>query len=298
MLGRNRSARVRSSHLIRQSLGVVLEQLEQRTLFGFFAAGPVDEVPPPTPPPCDSVAQAPSNDPNAGKSPAATTGAPVGAFDGMPDIQATDLSSDAFGIPWGQTRSWSGLNNGSLNGNGWAVDQLPYLVVGGGVNGASSPGWYLGTGGLPGTEDDDRITAIFGGTGTYNFIVPTSSPYDSFSPWGSQPYTLERVTDGGNTVLRLTDPLGNWTEFNDVARDSNDRPMQESLADTFATGEGRFLKWQSADGSSTIEATYDSNGYVTAVTQSDSTNASGMLVRYAYSYATVTNDLLETISSL
>ncbi len=76
-------------------------------------------------------------DPSNGDKGCATTQQPVRALDGMPVVTATDLSSDSLGFMWGQTRSWTGLNNGSLNG--WTISQLPYLVVGGGTNGSCDP---------------------------------------------------------------------------------------------------------------------------------------------------------------
>jgi hypothetical protein len=43
-------------------------------------------------------------------------------------LAATDLHSDGFGTPWGQTRSWSngpGYATGGDNGNGWVDTYTP-----------------------------------------------------------------------------------------------------------------------------------------------------------------------------
>lgn len=123
---------------------VVVQMLEERILFGYYSGDPVDETPyPGTPcgPSCDCLVTAPAGDPNAtgptgpnvpnrgpggGSNPGGgfTPGAvamspfPVRDFDGTPVFSSNDLSSSGFGKNWGQDRSWTGLNNGSLNGNG------------------------------------------------------------------------------------------------------------------------------------------------------------------------------------
>jgi len=61
-------------------------------------------------------------------------------FDGTAVLHATDLTSDGFGVPWSQTRSWSNApgyaavalpNYGgqplNYNGNGWVDTQLPFI---------------------------------------------------------------------------------------------------------------------------------------------------------------------------
>jgi RHS repeat-associated protein len=50
--------------------------------------------------------------------------------DGVVRVATTDLEADGFGMPWGQTRSWSngpGYATGSANGSGWVDTQLPSL---------------------------------------------------------------------------------------------------------------------------------------------------------------------------
>jgi hypothetical protein len=52
--------------------------------------------------------------------------------DGAVRLSFTDLASDGFGMPWGQTRFWTNAPNqaapGQPNGTGMAVSQLPYLA--------------------------------------------------------------------------------------------------------------------------------------------------------------------------
>jgi hypothetical protein len=226
----------------------------------------------------DSLVQA---DPSSGQQPADTTVAPVRAFDGLPIISTQDLSSGALGFSWGQTRSWTGLNNASLNGNGWSIDELPYLVVGGGTNGIGDK--------LPGTHSDDRISVVAGGASAFTFVVPSSGPYTSFAPWGAQKIRLDWIP-GPTSVLRLTDSQGNVTEFYDVYRDSGGRPVTHSLGIDFSHKYGRFKSYTPADGTASATATYDAGGYLTAVTRGDS--VTGDTEQFVYTYALVTNDLV------
>ena len=56
---------------------------------------------------------------------------PVRYADGVVQIGAADLSSDGFGVPWGQSRSWTngpGYAAGGDNGNGWVDAQTPRLL--------------------------------------------------------------------------------------------------------------------------------------------------------------------------
>src|SRR5688572_11397918 len=110
------------------------EPLEARIVFGYIPAAPVDETPLPTPDmTCD--VSVPMRDPNDGGIAAGTSGEPIRYFDGHPVESASDLPSAAFGFTWGHTRAWTGLNNNSLNGNGWSIAELPFLSVAGGQDG-------------------------------------------------------------------------------------------------------------------------------------------------------------------
>src|SRR5581483_7290508 len=60
-----------------------------------------------------------------------STVAPVRYADGVVTIAETDLHSDGFGFPWGQTRSWTngqGYTQGGDNGNGWVDTYIPHLI--------------------------------------------------------------------------------------------------------------------------------------------------------------------------
>jgi hypothetical protein len=56
---------------------------------------------------------------------------PVRYFDGAVLLASTDLASSGFGLPWGQSRSWSnapGYSAGAASGSGWVTSELPYLT--------------------------------------------------------------------------------------------------------------------------------------------------------------------------
>lgn len=204
---------------------------------------------------------------------------PVRYYDGTPIIGESDLKSEGFGQTWGHTRTWSGLNNGSQNGNGWAVNETPYLVVDGGSQG-NNVGTYVST--LP-----ERISVVAGGTAAFTFNIDSAS---SYSIWTSERITLVRDTSGVDPVLRMTDANGSVTEFFDVRRDGSDFPERGSLANDMADKYGKFKSFTSAEGTTTVTASYDVGGFIETLTRADS--VSGASERIFYTYADVTNDLV------
>jgi hypothetical protein len=299
------------------------EQLEGRTLFGFYSADPVDEIPVPAENPCPPASQ----DPDAGAASASTTGKPVRHFDGVPVISSGDLSSEGFGFSWGHTRVWTGLNNASFNGNGWAIAELPYVVVGGGAAGTqfgygtvdpnnNSSGVFS-----PESALDQRISVVGNGTLTFDVDVPsdyTAGTYASYPAWGAHRNTL--TWDKTNRVLKFTDPFGNVTEFYDVRRASDvtdpsdpyyalraggpspdpDRPIPYSRGSGSSQKYGQFKRFIAANGTTTAVASYDSNGYPTSVTRSDPSTNERERYRFDYTgdtgFTALTNDLVTAAS--
>lgn len=203
-----------------------IENLEKRVVLGFVWNAPVDEWPVPTFPTCCPGSPGVSTTRyTLDKLHSSQTSAPVRHYDGTPVIFTDDLGGalTPFGLKWGQTRSWSGLNNSSLNGNGWSIDELPYVVVAGGITGANTPGGTLGTGSYPGTSSDFRLSVVAGGSTSYTFSIATSAPYTDYFQWGDQQIKLE-LTPDPTPALRLTDAEGNVMKFYDVRRDSNNEP--------------------------------------------------------------------------
>ena len=274
-----------------------VENLEKRVVLGFVWNAPVDEWPIPTFPTCCPGSPGVSTTHfTLNKLHSAQTSAPVRQYDGTPVIFTDDLGGALapFGIDWGQTRSWSGLNNSSFNGNGWSIDELPYVVVTGTIDEGGAPGGSLGTGYLSGTENDLRLSVVAGGTTAFTFQVPNSSPYTSYAPWGDQQIKLE-LTPDPTPALRLTDAEGNVMEFYDVRRDSNNKPVTGSMSADLSSKYGRLKSYTTADGTVGVATNYDSGGYLTSLTIADST--AGNVVRLVYGYDTVTNDLVTAASA-
>ena len=274
-----------------------IENLEKRVVLGFVWNAPVDEWPVPTFPTCCPGSPGVSTTRyTLDKLHSSQTSAPVRHYDGTPVIFTDDLGGalTPFGLKWGQTRSWSGLNNSSLNGNGWSIDELPYVVVAGGITGANTPGGTLGTGSYPGTSSDFRLSVVAGGSTSYTFSVATSTPYTDYFPWGDQQIKLE-LTPDPTPALRLTDAEGNVMEFYDVRRDSNNKPVTGSMSADLSSKFGRLKSYTTADGTVGVATNYDSGGYLTSLTIADST--AGNVVRLLYGYDTVTNDLVTAASA-
>ncbi|WP_406694559.1 hypothetical protein V5E97_26160 [Singulisphaera sp. Ch08] len=268
-----------------------VETLEARIVLGYFSSDPIDETSLPPGPTCCPGSPMYAPQPNSGPGRSSATEKPVRNFDGTAVIFTADLQASAspFGLPWGHTRTWSGLNNSGPNGNGWAISELPYVVIGGGTNGTSHPGDPPGGGVMPGTDYDDRLSVIAGGTTTYTFSIPSTGPYTSYAPWGAELSKLEFIPNP-SPALRLTDPHGNITEFYDVRRDTNDKPVAGSMAEDLPQKYGRFKSYTSANGTTKSTASYDVNGYLTSVTFNDT--ATGDAGRLSYAYTSVTNDLV------
>ncbi len=274
-----------------------VENLEARIVLGFVWNAPNDEWPVPVYSTCCPGSPGISDTPNViGKFSSSQTEAPVRHYDGLPVIFTDDLGDSLapLGINWGHTRSWSGLNNSSLNGNGWAIGELPYVVVTGTVNDGGIPGGALGAGYLSGTENDVRLSVVAGGSTSYTFAVPTSSPYTNYAPWGDMKISLQQTPDP-TPALKLTDANGNVVEFYDVRRDGSNKPITGSMATDLSSKYGKFKSYTSADGTVFIGTNYDGNGYLTSVTISDS--VAGSVVRIVYAYDSVTNDLVTAASA-
>lgn len=328
IIDRRRRHRTRTRQLTRRS---ILETLETRTLLGFVWGHNVDEVPLPLFPTfyptvalseCESCKRsapispialdpAPSSLPLATTRPvASTTEHPVRHFDGLPVLFTSDIQASASPYAyWGQTRSWSGLNNSGPAGNGWAINELPYIIVAGGTYGAAMPGQTSSSDGgiaLEGTEEDERLVVVAGGTTIYTFsIAPHEeeeeececeppNPYASYEPWGPRSIQLTWTPDP-HPVLRLADPQGNVTEFYDVRRETNDRPVFGSMAEDLPDKYGRFKSYTAANGTTRVEADYDIDGFLTNLLFTDT--IAGDAGRLVYTYDTVTNDLVTAASA-
>jgi RHS repeat-associated protein len=122
---------------------------------------------------------------------------PVRYFDGVALIAETDLSSDGFGTPWGQTRSWSnhpGYSFGSSNGSGWVDTQLPYLL-------------------RAETGDDTTIIEMSNANDSRYFDLAGSGYQARFFDQS----TFVHNTAGTNHEFDLTDSSGDVIRFDDFS---------------------------------------------------------------------------------
>jgi hypothetical protein len=148
-------------------------------------------------------------------------------------LSTTDLESDGFSQAWGQTRSWTNSTNatpaGPLNGTGWIINELPYIlqtstsglvVVSNDVNyryfDPSGPNW------IPRFFDQDTLV-----TGSPHEYVFTDTVGDQihFSDFS----TSVPVNQQG-AFKSWVDPFGNTTSV--VSRDSTGRPTEVQRSTT------------------------------------------------------------------
>ena len=184
--------------------GVVVERLEERRMFNYI------------PPSCFggggtyfAVADPSAQD----------TADPVRYFDGQSIINSTDLSSNGFGMPWGQTRSFSDATPAAgsnpvgpgVNGNNWGINQLPYLQA------QQQMFPYKAASGGGGSGSTDTVVAVGGEGGASGGAVmalPVAFNMGGSGPAPWIPHQRDHLTYSfGGTSAIWTDGLGNRTDF-------------------------------------------------------------------------------------
>jgi hypothetical protein len=101
---------------------------------------------------------------------------PVRYADGTLVLGTTDLESDGFGTPWGQTRFWTnnpGYLGQNFNGYGWVDTNLPYLIP---------------------SADGSQMAVIVSGSDAYTFDLVGGAYQSRF-------YLRERLTADAATAL-------------------------------------------------------------------------------------------------
>jgi len=288
---------------------VACERLEERRLFTWSAGGGDDSVfhgaeidhticPPPiaeTPSPGDSELTA-----NLG----GATLAPVRYGDGQPFIGATDLWSDAFGAPWGQSRTYAPAaysGNSAYqhlqewNGNRWVDNQVPQLILETTPvedysyvedNGGSADTIYVIPSPPAGLSYQYTVVAMLSGLNDLFFdqTNPSSSPTGPFTNRGPNNETL--VHDGSAGEYVLTDTSGDQIHFYDFG-----------ASETYE--KGQFKEWVSPNGS-TFTATYNSSGSDEGKLKNVvlTNGSSGALETWAYSYLPSTDANAGLLSSV
>lgn len=180
------------------------------------------------------------------------TDKPVQYATGALRLTSVDLASDAFGLPWGHTRSYTNLlsvPSGGVNGAGWLVREQKYLVF---------VDW------TPGPTQPEEIAVVVGGGQSLWFVKTLSGGYEP--QFGG----LEQLAwDEALHEYVLTDRRGWRTTFFDHTTSA-------------AAGlEGRLKQVIDPAGRVT-NASYDSNALMTSFEQDQEGQKSG----YYYTYTT------------
>jgi hypothetical protein len=158
---------------------------------------------------------------------------PVRYADGIVNLGTNDLESDGFGQAWGQTRSWSnntGITGTAINGSGWIISQLPYLVLANGgndilviTNGTNLRDFSVN--GSTFTEDAFLLDQLsYSSTNHEYTLVDTSGNQLKFSDWSSG----IPVNQQGQ-FKSLTDADGNVTQVTSRATNGNPTEVQRSV---------------------------------------------------------------------
>jgi YD repeat-containing protein len=130
--------------------------------------------------------------------------------DGAVRLSFSDLASDGFGMPWGQTRYWTNSQNvsapGSPFGNGMAVSQLPYLLNVSGTLYVVTGGTSVRTFDLVGSNYVERYflqDSLVHNTGASEFdLTDTQGDVFKFNDSTASPaYLFKSFADpNGNTI--------------------------------------------------------------------------------------------------
>jgi hypothetical protein len=214
--------------------------------------------PPAIPPPDDTNCGC-SNQPGdliaegvqlSGPVPKGMSVAPVRYFDGVIQLAETDLSSDGFTVPWGQTRSWTngpGYAAGGSNGNGWVNTQLPHLLQ---ADGSSN----------------NSIVAVSNGTTSRYFDLVNGTYQPRFYDQS------QLVYNSGSGVFVLTDDKGAQISFYDF---STNIP---------AAQRGQFKTYTDADGNLLTVTAHTTDGHVAEVQRTVTVSGTTYTDSYLYSY--------------
>jgi RHS repeat-associated protein len=165
-------------------------------------------------------------------------------FDGAIKLNTSDLASNGFGTPWGQTRSWASNPayappTISPNGHGWIDTQLPFLIP---VNGPPR-----------------SIALVTSGTDARYFDLNGSVYTPRF-------FYQEQLRPMGNQFL-LTDTTGNQFTFYDFSNPPTLQGKLQSIRDAY--GNPTILQWDPG------------TGHLMLVQRSD---PSGAAEQYRYTY--------------
>jgi RHS repeat-associated protein len=293
---------------IRAAVGSIVESLESRILFGPLQNDRA-QTPPIVPQSCNccgclgSIGENTfSGGPTQGD-PGGTTEAPVVYFTGKPEYTSTDLSSNGIGGSFNWTRSWTGVNNGSSNGNSWVVAGQPYLVI--------VQNQY------PGSGHDGIVMEVNTGASQRIFDVGSDSTTFTNRYWAQDTfaYTAPSTVGGRNLPgsFALTDTSGNTSTFYDLPRVTSGAGINLAVIGRLYGGSnwsrqvtsahsdnaypyGGFAGYTDAYGNSTTP-TYDANGLMTNLVRTDQATGAQQEYLVAYTAYSNTNGASESLTS-
>ncbi len=157
---------------------------------------------------------------------------PVRYGDGVVNLWTTDLESDGFGQAWGQTRSWTNAIGAfpttALNGTGWIITQLPYLLQ---------------------ANNGNTLVLVTNGVNYRYFDL-------SGGNWIERFYGQEKLVAGSPQEYVFTDTTGDQMHFSDF---SNGIPTNQM---------GQLKSWVDPDGNTTSVVSRTSDGKPTEVQRS------------------------------
>ncbi len=168
---------------------------------------------------------------------------PVRYGDGVADIVATDLHSDGFGFPWGQTRVWSnaaGYPWKNDNGNGWVDTYTPYLLSGGPssvifiANGNTAYYYDNGMHGLQPRFNDGSHLTYNSSNDTYT-LIDTQGDQIVFAG-----FSTSRPTAQQGQLISYTDPYGHTIAVTSYTSNGQIAEMQRS---TTSNGNTTIESW-------------------------------------------------------
>jgi hypothetical protein len=185
-----------------------------------------------------------------GAGPSQSTTNPVRYADGVVTIAETDLHSDGFGFPWGQTRSWTngpGYATGSDNGNGWVDTYVPHLLQ------------------ADGSTNNSLIYIANGNTAYYYDLINGAyqPSYDNNS---------QLTYNSSNDTFSLIDSSGDTIVFDGFG--SSWLPAQR----------GQFAGFSDPYGNTMAVTSYTSDGHIAEMQRSETTGGNTTIESWLYSY--------------
>jgi YD repeat-containing protein len=172
--------------------------------------------------------------------------------DGAVKVSSPDLGSSGFGVPWGQSRSWTnapGYAASNLNGNGTVIAQLPFL-----------------------SQDSAGTIAVIANGTTARFFDFNGMPGMGGS-YTERFYLQETLTDNtSSNEFVLTDSTGQQLHFYDFGSGA-------------PTGrQGKFKSLVDPYGNTTSVTAWTSDGKPQEVQRSNTTGGTTVTESYLYSY--------------